>query len=88
MGKEVFELVVELSGQSLVVGHDEGRAVGGLDHFGRSEGLARSGHAEQDLMLLAIKNAADEGVDGSSLITLGFVAAYQLEVHKLIIWEG
>jgi hypothetical protein len=64
------------------VGHHEGRPVGSLDHFGRGEGLARSGDAEQDLVLLAIKDAADEGVDGSSLIALGFVAAYELEVHK------
>ena len=33
-------------------------------------------------MLLAIKDAADKGVDGSSLIALGFVVADQLEVHN------
>jgi hypothetical protein len=33
-------------------------------------------------MLLAIKDAADEGIDGSPLIALGFVVAYQLEVHN------
>src|SRR6202795_2789445 len=80
--EEVFELVIELGGQRLVVGHDEGGAVGRLDHLGCGEGLARSGDAEQDLMLLAIEDAADEGVDGSSLIALGFVVANQLEVHN------
>src|SRR5229473_6344896 len=86
--KEVLELVVELGRQRLVVGHDEGRAVDCLDHFGCGEGLARSGDAEQDLMLLAVEDAADEGIDGSSLIALGFVAAYQLEVHNSLYGRG
>jgi hypothetical protein len=33
-------------------------------------------------MLLAIEYAAGEGFDGLCLVALGFVAAYQLEVHS------
>ncbi len=64
------------------MGHDQGGAVGRLDHLGGGEGLARSGDAEQDLMLLAIEDAAGEGLDGLRLVALGLVVAYQLEVHS------
>src|SRR5208282_6812568 len=80
--EKALELVVELGGQRLVVGHDQDRAVGRLDHLGRGEGLARSGDPEQHLMLLAIEDPSGEGFDGLSLIALGSVAAYQLEVHN------
>src|SRR5271157_730633 len=86
--EKTLELVVELGGERLVVGHDEGGAVGGLDHFGRGVGLARSGDAEQNLVLLAIKDAAGEAVDGSSLVALGLVVAYQLEVHGSLYGRG
>ncbi len=74
--------MVELGGKGLVVGHDQGGTVGGFDHFGGGEGLARSGNAEQDLMLLAVEDAAGEGFDGLRLVALGLVVAYQLEVHR------
>ena len=74
--------MVELGGEGFVVGHDEGGAVGGLDDFGGGEGLARPSDAEQDLVLFAIKDAAGEGFDGAGLVALGFVVAYQLEVHS------
>src|ERR1039457_6356821 len=43
--------------------HYEGGSVGGLNDFGGGEGLARSGDPEQDLMLLAIEDAAGERFD-------------------------
>ena len=73
--EEALEFVVELRGQSFVVRHDQRRAVGGLDHFGGGEGLARSGDAQQDLVLLAIEDAAGEGFDGLRLVALGLVVA-------------
>jgi hypothetical protein len=39
-------------------------------------------------MLLAIKDAAGEAVDGSPLIALRFVVAYQLEVHNSLYGRG
>ena len=39
-------------------------------------------------MLLAVEDAAGEGIDGWRLIALRFVGAYELEVHQSIIWEG
>ncbi len=81
MGEKTLELVVELGRQGFVVGHDQGGAVGGFDHLGGGESLARSGDAEQNLVLLAIEDAAGEGIDGLCLVALGLVVAYQLEVH-------
>jgi len=80
--EEAFEFVVELGGEGLVVGHDQGGAVGRLDHFGGGEGFARSRNAEQDLMLLAIEDAAGKGLDRLRLVALGLVVAYQFEVHS------
>ncbi len=88
MGEEALEFVVELGGQSLVVGHDEGGAVGSLDDFGGGESFTRSGDAEQDLMLFAVEDAAGERVDGARLVALGSVAAYQLEVHNPLYGRG
>ena len=50
-------------------------------------GLARSGYAQQHLMLLAVKNAPDKRFDGLSLIALGLVVADQLEVHGSLYEE-
>jgi len=81
VGKKSLEFVIELGGQGLVVGHDQGGAVGGLDHFGGGVGFARPGYTEQDLMLLAIEDASGQGLDGPRLIALRLVVAYQLKVH-------
>ena len=39
-------------------------------------------------MLLAIEDAAGEGVDGLCLVTLGLVVAYELEVHSSLYGRG
>ncbi len=50
--KERLHLAVELGGERLVGGEDEGRALHRLDHLGHGEGLARTGHPEQHLIAL------------------------------------
>ena len=85
VGEEILELVIELGGEGFVVGHDEGGAVGGFDDLGHGEGLARSGDAEQDLVLLAIEDTAQERLDGSGLVAAGFVVADELEIHKAVL---
>jgi hypothetical protein len=39
-------------------------------------------------VLFAIKDAASQGLDGASLIALGFVAADELKVHKSLYWRA
>jgi hypothetical protein len=63
------------------VRHDQRRPVGRLDHFGSGVGFARSGNAQQNLMLLPIKHSSTERLDGLCLIALRLVAAYEFEVH-------
>ena len=53
MGEEVFELVIELGGEGLVVREDEGGALDLLDDLGHGEGLAGAGDAEEDLVFFA-----------------------------------
>ena len=62
VGEELFELVIELGGEGLVVGEDEGGAVGLLDDLGHGEGLAGAGDAEQDLVFSTPGARAARGV--------------------------
>ena len=66
--KEAVELLVELGGQRLVVGQDEGRAVDRLDHLRHRERLSGAGDTEQRLGLLALPEALDELFDGLRLV--------------------
>ena len=75
MGKEALEFVIELRRQSLVVRHHNRGPVGLLDHFGHGVSLARPGHAQQDLVLLAIEDPPHQGLDGSALVAAWFVVA-------------
>jgi hypothetical protein len=54
LGKKVFELVIELGSQSLVVREDEGGAVQLFDDLGHGEGLAGAGDAEDDLVFSGV----------------------------------
>ena len=73
--EEAAEFVEELRGERLVVRQDHGRAVLRLDDLGHGEGLAGAGDAEQDLVLFAGRDTADELVDGFGLIAAGLVVA-------------
>ena len=77
--EEAFELVIELRGERFVVRQDQRGAIGALDDLGHGEGLAGAGDAEQDLMLFAGFEAADELVDGCGLIAAGLIVAGSLK---------
>ena len=78
-GEEPLELAVELGGERLVGREDDRRALGGLDHLGGGEGLARAGGAEQHLVLLARGDALDELGDGGRLVSGGLEMRMQHE---------
>ena len=73
--EEGFELVVELGGERLIVREDDRGAVELLDHLGHGEGLAGAGDAEEDLIAVAIAEAANELRDGFGLVAAGLVVA-------------
>ena len=79
VGEEGLELAVELGGEGLVGGQDQGRALGALDDVGGGEGLARAGDAEQDLGLVVVGNAGDEVGDGGRLVALRHVVGGEAE---------
>ena len=66
--EELAELGVELGGERLVVGEDEGRPVDALDRPGQRRGLARAGRAEQRLVADAPLEPVDELVDRLRLV--------------------
>ena len=73
--------MIELRGQRLVVRQDQRRAAGLLDHLGHGEGLAGAGDAEQNLVLLAVQQAAEELIDGGRLIAARAVVDAQMKGH-------
>ena len=79
LGEEGFELAIELCGERLVGGEDQGRALGRLDDLGHGEGLAGAGRAEQDLVALARADAFDEFGDRGALVARGLVFGMHLE---------
>jgi hypothetical protein len=86
--EEALELAVELRGQRLVRGEDDGRALGFLDHLGHGEGLAGAGRAQKHLVLVQIADALRQLGDRGGLVAGGFelrmhdepLAALELEV--------
>ena len=83
VGEKLLEFLVELGGEDFVVGEDEGGAAGELDDLGHGEGLSGAGDAEQDLVGIAVVDAADEGFDGGALVATGLIGGAELVGHVL-----
>jgi len=81
LGEELLELAVELGGQGLVVGDDQGRALDALDDIGDREGLAGACGAEEHLALEPLLDARGELVDGDGLIAGRLIRRVESEVH-------
>ena len=79
LGKEPAELLVELRGEGLVVRHHQRRTVHAGDALRHGERLARPGHAEQDLRLVAAVQPLDELVDRAALIAADLEIGDQVE---------
>ena len=78
--QELAELVAELGGQRLVVGHDQRRLLYLRDDVGHREGLARAGDAEQRLEAVAAEDALAERGDGLGLVAGEAVVGLDAEV--------
>ena len=65
----------KLGGEGFVVGQDDDRAIDRLDDLRHRECFARTGDTKQDLVAVAVGEAADELGDGFGLIAAGFVVA-------------
>ena len=77
--------MVELGGERFIVSQYERGTAGLFDQLGHGVGFAGAGDAEQDLVLFAIQEAAEELVDGGGLVAAGTVIDAQVEAHKIRI---
>src|SRR4029079_13766558 len=78
VGKEILEFGVELGGQSLVVGHDQGGLLDLGDDIGDGERLAGASRAEQNLVLVAALQALNKLGDGVGLVAGGLEVGMKL----------
>ena len=62
----------------------QGRPVQTRNHIGHGEGLARAGHAEQNLFVDAVFDALCQSVDGLGLISHGLKTRMKFEVIHVI----
>ena len=79
LGEEALELAIELRGEDLVGREDQCGPLQFLDYLGHGEGLARPGHAQQHLRLVAVLGRAAQFGDRSRLVARGSILADQLE---------
>jgi hypothetical protein len=77
--EERLELLVELGGESLVVGEDDRGPVHLRDHGGHGERLPGAGHAEEHLVLVPALEPVQELGDRPRLVSPGLEVAHQLE---------
>ena len=68
VGKELLELTIELSGQRLVMGHDDGRPLDLLDDISGGEGFTGAGYPQQRLVCQARVDTIHQPLDCLGLI--------------------
>jgi hypothetical protein len=78
--EELFELVIELVGQGLVVGNDQGGLLAFLDDIGHGIGLSGARDAYQGLKLLVSFQAGNELFDGLRLGAARFETGDKMEL--------
>jgi hypothetical protein len=88
VGKEALHLSIKLCGKRLVGCEDQRRALGGFDHLGHGEGLARSRNAQQDLVAVARGDAGHEFADGMGLVAFGRQFRNDLETTATLGFLG
>ena len=84
LGKERFELAVELGGEGLVVAEDEGGAVELGDDVGHREGLPGAGHAHECSRSIPLADRRYDLPDGLRLVPGRLIRCYQLKIHVLL----
>ena len=68
VGEELAELRAKLSGERLIVRHNEGRALNLLDQVRDGEGLSGSGGSEERLKLVAPAQTGGQVADSVGLV--------------------
>ena len=79
--EEFLELARELSGKRFIGSHDQRRLPQGLNGLGHREGLARTSHAQQNLIAISIPHTLHKRLNGLRLGTSGLVWGHDLKRH-------
>ena len=81
VGKEFLELARELGGKCFIGSHDQRRLPQSLNGLGHREGLARAGHAQQNLIAVSVPHALYKRLNGLRLRTCRLIRRYDLKWH-------
>ena len=79
--EEFLELARKLSGKRFVGSHDQRRLPQGLNSLSHREGLARTSHAQQNLIAISVPHALHKRLNGLRLGTRGLVWRHDLKRH-------
>ena len=81
VGKELFELARKLSGERFIGSHDQRRLPQGLNSLSHREGLARTSHAQQNLIAISVPHTLHKRLNGLRLRTCRLIRRYNLKWH-------
>ncbi len=86
LGEEGPELLEELGRQGLVRGDDQRGFPDALDHLGHGEGLARTGHPQENLVGQAFFDPPGKLLDSLRLVPFRLKGRYDFEIgHKILL---
>ena len=81
VGKELFELARKLSGERFIGSHDQRRLPQGLNSLSHRESLARTSHAQQNLIAISVPHTLHKRLNGLRLRTCRLIRRYNLKWH-------
>ena len=81
VGKEFLELACKLSGEGFIGSHDQCRLTQSLDGLSHRKGLARTSHAQQNLIAISVPHALHKRLNGLRLGTRRLIRRYDLKWH-------
>ena len=79
--EEFLELARKLSGKRFVGSHDQRRLPQGLNSLSHREGLARTSHAQQNLIAISVPHALHKRLNGLRLGTGRLIGRHDLKRH-------
>ena len=81
VGKELFELARKLSGERFIRSHDQRRLSQGLNSLCHREGLARTSHAQQNLIAVSVPHTLHKRLNGFRLRACRVIGRHDLKRH-------
>ena len=79
--EEFLELARKLSGKRFIGSHNQRRLPQGLNSLSHREGLARTSHAQQNLIAISVPHTLHKRLNGLRLRTCRLIRRYNLKWH-------